>query len=130
MSLRLFLALSLVTLSAGCDTTGNAVYTDPRGRSGLALAESNATVAVSFSRLTDALEAAQPVLVLASVDHAANASSAGLTMRPTRLVLFENPALVTPLMQINQQAGLDLPQKLLVYEDSLGKTVVAYNTTE
>ncbi len=130
MFLRLVLALSLVTLSAGCDTTRNAVDTDSPGRPGLVITESDATVAASFSRLTDALEAAAPVSVLAEVDHSANGSSVGLTLRPTHVVLFENPALVTPLMQINQQAGLDLPQKMLVYEDSVGRTVVAYNTTE
>ena len=99
-------------------------------RPGLAVAESDASASVSFGRLTDALEAAPPVSIVAEVDHAANAASAGLDLRPTRVVLFGNPQLGTPLMQINQQAGLDLPQKMLVYEDAEGRVIVGYNTTD
>ena len=87
-------------------------------------------MAVSFDRLTAALDAAPPVSIVAEVDHAANAASVGLTLAPERVVLFGNPRLGTPLMQINQQAGLDLPQKVLVYEDPQGQTVVAYNTVD
>lgn len=130
MSLRLLVALVLVPFVAGCDTTGNALTTPLPDRPGLAVAQSDARAAVSFSRLTDALRAAPPVSVVAEVDHRENAVSVGLDLRPTRVVLFGNPALGTPLMQINQQAGLDLPQKMLVYEGPGGRTVVAYNTAE
>ena len=127
--LPLLAALSLGAAGCGDDGVGNDDGTFPE-RPGLAVAESDASVAVSFGRLTDALEAAPPVSIVAEVDHAANAASAGLDLRPTRVVLFGNPQLGTPLMQINQQAGLDLPQKMLVYEDSDGQTVVGYNTTD
>lgn len=112
-----------------CDTAGTVVDND-RNRPGLAVAESDASVAASFARLTDALTAAPPVSIVASVDHAANAASAGLTLPPTRVVLFGNPRLGTPLMQINQEAGLDLPQNMLVWEDPQGRAFVAYNTTD
>lgn len=130
MPVRLLIALVLVPLVAGCDTTGNTLGTPLPDRSGLAVTRSDASVEVSFSRLTDALRAAPPVSIVAEVDHAASGSSAGLTLRPTRVVLFGNPALGTPLMQINQQAGLDLPQKMLVYEDAAERAVVAYNTAD
>ena len=127
----LLLVAALAVVGAGCDGDGNAVDDDTLPeRPGLAVAESDATVATSFNRLTDALEAAPPVSIVAEVNHAANAASAGLTLRPTRVVLFGNPALGTPLMQINQQAGLDLPQKMLVFEDDEGRTVIGYNTTD
>ena len=129
MPLRLLLAVPLLVLAAGCDTAGTVVDND-RNRPGLAVAESDAGVATSFSRLVDALEAAPPVSVVAEVDHAANAQSVGLDLRPTRVVLFGNPRLGTPLMQVNQQAGLDLPQNVLVYEDPQGRTFVSYNTTD
>ena len=121
------LPLALVTLLvAGCSASDESVT--PRAQD-LAVAESDASVAVSFDRLTAALEAAGPVGIVAQVDHRAKASGAGLDLRPTRVVLFGNPALGTPLMQANPQAGLDLPQKMLVYEDPEGRTFVAHNTT-
>ncbi|WP_412069787.1 DUF302 domain-containing protein [Rubrivirga sp. IMCC43871] len=125
MPIRLLLALALV--ATGCSTTEEvALPTVP----GLAVAESDADVATSFARLIAALDAAEPVGIVAQVDHAANAAMAELSLRPTRVVLFGNPALGTPLMQANPQAGLDLPQNLLVYEDAEGRTVVGYNTTD
>ncbi len=77
-----------------------------------------------------ALEAAGPVTIVAEVDHAAAADGVGLELRPTRVVLFGNPALGTPLMQANPQAGLDLPQKLAFYEAADSGVVVAYNAAE
>ena len=129
MPLRPLLAVPLLVLAAGCDTDGTVVDND-RNRPGLAVAESDASVAVSFDRLTAALDAAPPVSIVAEVDHAANAASVGLALAPERVVLFGNPRLGTPLMQINQRAGLDLPQNVLVYEDPQGRTFVAYNTTD
>ena len=128
MRLRLFslLAFTLI-LGAGCSSTSDAALPDVAG---LATLESDALVSVSFDRLRAALDAAEPVGVVASIDHRQNAANAGLTLRPTRVVLFGNPQLGTPLMQANPQAGLDLPQKMLVYEDAEGRTVVAYNTTD
>ncbi|WP_412060900.1 DUF302 domain-containing protein [Rubrivirga sp. IMCC45206] len=125
MTIRLLVALALV--ATGCSTTEEAALPAVPG---LAVAESDADVGTSFARLTAALDAAEPVGIVAGVDHASNAATAGLSLRPTRVVLFGNPALGTPLMQANPQAGLDLPQKVLVFEDPEGRTVVAYNTTD
>ena len=127
-SLRTALCLAALSLAAvGCDTDGDGALPD---RPGLAVAVSDASVAASTDRLTAALRAAPPVSVVADVDHAANAATVGLDLRPTRVVLFGNPALGTPLMQINPQAGLDLPQNVLVYQDASSRTVVAYNTAD
>ena len=68
--------------------------------------------------------------IVAEIDHRANAASTGEILPPTRVVLFGNPRLGTPLMQINQQAGLDLPQRMLVYQGEDGDVVVAYTTPE
>ena len=65
--------------------------------------------------------------IAAEVDHQSNAQSVGLQLRPTRLIVFGNPALGTPLMQASQTIGIDLPQKMLVYEDATGQVFVAYN---
>ncbi len=75
------------------------------------------------------LNAAGPITVAAEVNHQANASSVGLTLRPTRVIMFGNPTLGTPLMQQNMAAGLDLPQKILLYQASDDDVIVAYNST-
>jgi uncharacterized protein (DUF302 family) len=65
--------------------------------------------------------------VLAHVDHAGAAAKAGLELRPTDLLVFGNPKGGTPLMQVNQTIGIDLPLKVLVWQDQDGKTWLGYN---
>ena len=65
--------------------------------------------------------------LIAEVDHSANADDIGETLRPTRLVIFGNPVLGTPLMQAQRTIGIDLPQKMLVYENANGAVIIAYN---
>ena len=62
--------------------------------------------------------------VFASIDHAANAKAAGLELRPTTVVIFGSAKAGTPLMQAQQSLGLDLPLRMLVYEDEDGVRVV------
>lgn len=97
---------------------------------GFAEVESRYGVDETVSRIEQAVEEAEGASVVETVNHAQNAQSAGLDLRPTQVILFGNPELGTPLMQANQLAGLDLPQKMLVYEDAQGQTHVAYNTTD
>lgn len=65
--------------------------------------------------------------IIAELNHQANAASVDLNLAPTKIILFGNPRLGTPLMQNVQTIGLDLPQKILVYQESDGKVKVAYN---
>lgn len=78
------------------------------------------------ARLVAALEA-KGMKVFARVDHAAGAASVNQALRPTRLVIFGNPAVGTILMQCAQTAALDLPQKALVWEDGGGRVWLSYN---
>ena len=78
----------------------------------------------------DRLEAelrAQGVNIFARIDHAAGAREAGLELRPTEVVIFGNARGGTPLMQLGQTAGIDLPLKALVWEDAEHKTWISYN---
>ena len=78
----------------------------------------------------DRLEAevgARGIRVFARIDHAAGAVEAGLTLRPTELLIFGNPRAGTPLMQSVQTIGIDLPLKVLVWQDVSGKTWLSYN---
>jgi len=78
----------------------------------------------------DRLEAeirAQRMTVFARIDHAAGAAEVGLTLRPTELIIFGNARGGTPLMQSVQTVGIELPLKVLVWEDAGGKTWLSYN---
>lgn len=78
----------------------------------------------TLDRLTEVLTA-KGIMVFARVDHAAGAAKVGQELAPTQLLIFGNPKLGTPLMQANREMGLDLPMKVLAYEQG-GKTFVTY----
>lgn len=67
------------------------------------------------------------ITILARIDHAAAAEKVGLKLRPTEVLIFGNPVAGTPLMQAAQTIGIDLPLKMLVWQDEAGKTWLAYN---
>ena len=73
-----------------------------------------------------ALLAQKGIEVVASIDHAAAAAKVGLPLRPTQVLIFGNPKAGTPLMQSRQTIGLDLPLRVLVWEDSAGKAWLTY----
>src|SRR5258707_3922922 len=78
----------------------------------------------------DRLEAAvktRGMTIFARVDHAAGAADAGLSLRPTELLIFGNAKAGTPLMQAAQSIGIDLPLKALVCQDASGDTWISYN---
>src|ERR1700681_4145663 len=70
---------------------------------------------------------ARGMTVFARVDHAAGAKAAGLSLRPTDLLIFGNAKAGTPLMQSVQTIGIDLPLKALVWQDASGDTWLSYN---
>ena len=70
---------------------------------------------------------ARDMAVFARIDHAALAAAAGLTLRPTEVLVFGNPKGGTPLMQAEQTIGIDLPLKVLVWQDATGATWISYN---
>jgi uncharacterized protein (DUF302 family) len=82
--------------------------------------------ATTLGRLTSALES-KGVTIFARIDHAAGAASVGLALRPTTLLVFGNPAAGTPLMQLAQTAGIDLPLKALVWQSAEGSVHLTYN---
>jgi uncharacterized protein (DUF302 family) len=78
----------------------------------------------------DRLEAnvrARGMTVFLRLDHAAGAAQAGLFLRPTELLIFGSARSGTPLMHARQTIGVDLPLKVLVWEDAAGRTWLTYN---
>lgn len=86
-------------------------------------------VAETVERLKDLL-AKKSIQVFADIDHAEGAKRVGLPLRPTRLLIFGNPKAGTPLMQSRQTIGLDLPLRILVWEDEAAKTWLTYHRPE
>jgi uncharacterized protein (DUF302 family) len=81
----------------------------------------------------DKLEAAvkaKGLTLFAKVDHAAGAAAVGMPLRPTQLIIFGNAKGGTPLMQAAQTSGIDLPMKVLVWQDASGDTWLSYNDPE
>jgi uncharacterized protein (DUF302 family) len=70
---------------------------------------------------------ARGMRVFARIDHAAGAAEVGLPLRPTEVLIFGNAKGGTPLMQMDQAVGIDLPLKALVWQDAVGKVWLSYN---
>jgi len=68
------------------------------------------------------------VTVFALVDHSGEAAKVGMIMRPTKLLIFGNPKAGTPLMIASPSIALDLPLKILVWEDADGGVWLSYNS--
>lgn len=97
---------------------------------GLTYGNSNKTFEEANNNIIAALNGVAAIKIVAEIDHSANAVSVNETLLPTKVILFGNPALGTPLMQKNQLAGLDLPQKMLLFQDEDAQLKVAYNRTD
>lgn len=93
---------------------------------GLITIESRFSVRETVDRMIAAITGAG-LLVFAHIDHGANAAQVGLELRPTELLIFGNPKGGTPLMQDKQTSGIDLPVKVLAWEDEEGKVWLTYN---
>ncbi|SDS11415.1 DUF302 domain-containing protein [Gramella sp. MAR_2010_147] len=81
----------------------------------------------TYNSLRNALSTNENISIVAELDHKANAASVGLDLNPTKIIIFGNPNLGTPLLQKEQSIGLDLPQKMLVWENEEGEVFVSYN---
>lgn len=80
----------------------------------------------TMDRLVAAVEKAGAT-VFARIDHAAGAASIDADLKPNQILVFGNPKIGTPVMQADPMAGLDLPIRVVVFEDAAGNTAVAYH---
>jgi uncharacterized protein (DUF302 family) len=81
----------------------------------------------TIQKLQETLKA-KGVKVFALIDHSGEAAKAGLQMRPTKVLIFGNPKAGTPLMVASPGVAIDLPLKILVWEDAEGKARISYNS--
>jgi uncharacterized protein (DUF302 family) len=87
------------------------------------------TVDETVARLQGILKA-KGVALFVLIDHSGEAEKAGMKMRATKLLIFGNPKAGTPLMVAAPSIAIDLPLKILVWEDDQGKVRVSYNSPE
>ena len=113
--------LTLAVLITGLVVISPAGYT-----SGLVLTRSSHSVGETLDRLETVLRN-KGLRIFARIDHAAGARGVGVGLRSTQLLLFGNPKLGSQLFTSNQLAGIDLPMKALVWEDTQGRVWLAYN---
>jgi len=88
---------------------------------------STRSVDETVNRLKNSFQS-KGITLFALVDHSGEAEKAGMKMPPTKLLIFGNPKAGTPLMLAAPSIAIDLPLKLLVWEDAQKKTWVSYNS--
>jgi uncharacterized protein (DUF302 family) len=94
---------------------------------GIVSIPSNHSVDRTVEKLEGMLQAKR-VKLFALVDHSGEAEKAGMRMHPTKLLIFGNPKAGTPLMIASPGIAIDLPLKILVWEDGDGKVWISYNS--
>jgi len=90
---------------------------------------SNHLVDQTVEKLKNILQS-KGITLFALIDHSGEAEKAGMKMRRTKLLIFGSPKAGTPLMLAAPSVAIDLPLKILVWEDAQGKAWVSYNSPE
>jgi uncharacterized protein (DUF302 family) len=90
---------------------------------------SNHSVDETVERIKSLLES-KNVTLFAIIDHSGEAEKVGMKMLPTKLLIFGSPNAGTPLMLASRSIAIDLPLKLLIWEDGGGKVWISYNSPD
>ena len=98
-----------------------------QAENGMIAYKSHYNVEETTKRLVEILRE-KGVTLFKVVDHAEGARDIGKKLRPMKLVIFGNPKMGTPFMQCSPTIGLDLPQKMLIYENNVSETTIVYNS--
>lgn len=101
----------------------------PAPGNGIVSIPSNHSVDATVEKLRAILQA-KAVKLFAVVDHSGEAEKAGMPMSNTKLLIFGNPQAGTPLMLASPTIALDLPLKILVWEDANAKVWISYNSVD
>jgi uncharacterized protein (DUF302 family)/uncharacterized membrane protein YidH (DUF202 family) len=139
VSTSLFLALVGLAMAIYLVSVGNSgnpqsqktkeVSMAQTGSKGIIDRPSNHSVSETVARLKNILEV-KGVTLFAVVDHSGEAEKVGMKMPDTKLVIFGSPKAGTPLMLASPSIAIDLPLKILVWEDRAGKAWISYNSPE
>jgi len=100
---------------------------DKATNNGIVDKPSNHSVDETVEKLKGILQS-KGVTLFATVDHGGEAAKVGMKMPPTKLLIFGSPKAGTPLMLASPSVAIDLPLKILIWEDAQGKVWVSYNS--
>jgi uncharacterized protein (DUF302 family) len=114
---------AVLTMCSGAEVLAE----DQSADMGITNVASKHAVGPSLDRLESILKA-KGMTVFARIEHSAEAAKVGLSMRPTALLIFGNPRAGTPLMIASPSMALDLPLKVLAWEDEKGQVWLSYNS--
>ena len=98
-------------------------------QAGIVIKESSCDVYTTAYNLQKILKQ-KGIKIFAKINHAANAESVGMQLDPSIAIVFGKPKMGTLLMQEDPSIGLDLPLKVLIYQDKNGRTKMAYKDGE
>jgi uncharacterized protein (DUF302 family) len=99
----------------------------PNSDNGIVSRPCNHSVEQTLQKLEELLRA-KGVKVFAVIDHSGEAEKVGLQMRPTKVVIFGNPRAGTPVMLASPTIAIDLPLKIMIWEDGEGRVQISYNS--
>ena len=116
------LLLSIVLPSSAADYAAHK-------KNGIVDVSSNHSVDMTVDKLKGILQS-KGITLFVVIDHSGEAAKVGIKMPPTKLLIFGNPKGGTPPMLAAPSIALDLPLKILVWEDSQGKVWLSYNSPE
>lgn len=119
------LAILLIGLVLPATAANNPV----KKKNGIVDVPSNHSFDETVDRIRNILQA-KGIMLFVLVDHSGEAEKLGMKMRPTKLLIFGSPKAGTPLMLATPSIAIDLPLKILVWEDANGKVWLSYNTPE
>lgn len=122
MRLQTVLASALFTILMSCNTTPM-----ENSSNGLIKKISANDFDTTYNTLKTVIENNPNLKIILELDHSKNAASVDLELRKTKIILFGNPKLGTPLMQNSPTVSIDLPQKIIVFTDKNNVVNVAYN---
>jgi uncharacterized protein (DUF302 family) len=116
------LLLSIVLPSSAADSADHK-------KDGIVDVSSNHSVDETVDKLKGILQS-KGITLFVVIDHSGEAAKVGIKMPPTKLLIFGNPKGGTPPMLAAPSIALDLPLKILVWEDSQGNVWLSYNSPE
>lgn len=119
------ITLVLASLALPAIAAGNPV----KKKNGIVDVPSNHSVDETVDRLKNILQS-KGVTLFALIDHSGEAAKVGMKMPPTKLLIFGSPKAGTPLMLAAPSIAIDLPLKILVWQDTQGKVWLSYNSPE
>ena len=101
----------------------------PNSDNGIVSVPSHQSVDQTLEKL-QAMLRAKGVAVFALIDHSGEAAKVGMKMPPTKVLILGNPKAGTPLMLAAPSIAIDLPLKILIWEDAQNKVWISYNSPE